>query len=148
MKRIVSGKQVASLWASQAQSEAFNQGRTLFFRDSGIYSYGRHFPIARHMKAPNGHVFVAFTTQGYSVTTAKHMSWVRNTLKGVSIVPCHNPDTFEPVSAAQDLEASAMEHEDKAKRARTQWAKEYNTAEALRLQGLAADVREWYSVRA
>lgn len=63
---------VAHLWAHQSQPSARSNNGNLFFRDSTIYSYGGHFPIARHV---NG--VVLFTTAHYSITTSAHSSRVR-----------------------------------------------------------------------
>lgn len=77
MKTVVSSNMVAHLWAGQSQPEARNQKGSLFFRDSTIYSYGSHFPIARHVKNKRGESAVLFTTRSYSATTAHHVSMVR-----------------------------------------------------------------------
>jgi len=70
MRTVVSSQEVAHLWANQAQPEARNAGGTLYFRDSTIYSYGSHFPMGRHVDG-----IVLFTTNTYSPTTSKHLSW-------------------------------------------------------------------------
>ena len=72
MRTVVSSQEVAHLWANQAQPEARNAGGTLYFRDSTIYSYGSHFPMGRHVDG-----IVLFTTNTYSPTTSKHLSWTR-----------------------------------------------------------------------
>lgn len=76
MRTVVSSREVAHLWAHQAQDEARNSGGTLYFRGDTIYSYGSHFPIARRVRAG----LVLFTTDSYSVTTAKHISYVRQAI--------------------------------------------------------------------
>lgn len=63
----MNNKQVAHLWANQSRPEA--KGSSYFFRGSTVFSYGSHFPIARHFKGA-----VLFTTRSYSVTTSKHIS--------------------------------------------------------------------------
>ena len=56
----------------------------MFIDGDTIYSYGRHFPIATW--GPRGVVYV--TTQRYSVSTARHISLVRQALNesGIAIV--------------------------------------------------------------
>lgn len=71
MKKVVDSRQVAHLWAHQSQSEARNSNGSVFFDGDTIFSYGRHFPMARHV---NG--VVLQTTKRYSVTTSKHQSYV------------------------------------------------------------------------
>jgi hypothetical protein len=73
MKKVFTDiSQVAHLWANRLQDEARNSGN-FYFNGDTIYSYGSHFPIAKHV---DGKVF--FTTQRYSNTTAKHISVVRD----------------------------------------------------------------------
>ena len=47
-----------------------------YFDGDTIYSYGSHFPIARHVKGKGGTSAVLFTTKGYSATTAQHKAIV------------------------------------------------------------------------
>lgn len=68
---------VAHVWAHRLQEEARNSTRSLFFNGDTIYSYGRHFPIARHVTDKHGRACVLFTTRDYSVTTSGHKSAVR-----------------------------------------------------------------------
>lgn len=63
-------KQVAHLWANKSRASA--KGSHFFFEGDTIYSYGSHFPIARHCDG-----VILFTRQDYSVTTSKHKSYVR-----------------------------------------------------------------------
>jgi hypothetical protein len=73
MKTVLTPENVAHYFANKLQENARNSGRTLFFENKIIYSYGYHFPIAKHYEN-----FVLFTTRGYSNTTAKHISLVRS----------------------------------------------------------------------
>lgn len=63
-------KQVAHLWANKSRESA--NGSHFFFEGDTIYSYGHHFPIARHHKG-----CVLFTQKDYSVTTSRHKGYVR-----------------------------------------------------------------------
>lgn len=65
MRKHSDNKEVAHWWANQTQAEG--HGSNFFFRGSTIYSYGPHFPIARHYKGA-----VLFTTDGYSDSTSRH----------------------------------------------------------------------------
>lgn len=82
---------IAHLWANQLQSEARNSGN-FFFRDDTIYSYGHHFPIAKHIKNADGVKAVLFTERSYSVTTSKHISVVRQAASHLNIIYCYRPD--------------------------------------------------------
>lgn len=66
----MNNREIAHLWAHQARDSA--RGSHFYFEGDTIYSYGSHFPIARHYKG-----VVLFTAHDYSVTTAKHKSFVR-----------------------------------------------------------------------
>lgn len=74
--------QVAHLWAHQTQASARNGGRrnNFYFKGDTIYSYGSHFPIARHVKNKRGESAVLFTTKSYSSTTSGHKSLVRGSI--------------------------------------------------------------------
>lgn len=66
---------VAHLWAHQAQDSARIGGRgNFYFEGDTIYSYGSHFPIARHVETKRGRA-VLFTTRDYSVTTSGHQQF-------------------------------------------------------------------------
>ena len=79
MKKVISSDQVAHFWANQTQSEARNARGSMYFRGDTIYSYGSHFPIARHVQC-NGKSAVLFTTESYSNTTAGHKSAVASAI--------------------------------------------------------------------
>lgn len=66
----MNNKEVAHLWANKSRERA--TGSHFYFDGDTIYSYGSHFPIARHYKG-----VVLFTTESYSSTTAKHKGYVR-----------------------------------------------------------------------
>lgn len=71
--------EIAHLWAHKSQPSARNAGHNFYFDGDTIYSYGSHFPIARHVS--NGkQSAILFTTRGYSVTTSKHLSLVRRAI--------------------------------------------------------------------
>jgi len=72
MKTVLDPQTVAHYWANKVQSNARNSNSSFYFENETIYSYGRHFPIAKHI---NGKVL--FTTRTYSNTTAKHISTAR-----------------------------------------------------------------------
>lgn len=92
MKKVFTDiSQVAHLWANQLQDEARNSGN-FYFNGKTIYSYGGHFPIAKHIEV-NGQKAVLFTTRGYSNTTAKHIAVVRQAASHLNVIKCYNPNT-------------------------------------------------------
>jgi len=82
---------IAHLWANQLQDEARNSGN-FYFDGKTIYSYGGHFPIAKHIEK-DGERAVLFTTRGYSNTTARHIAVVRHAASHLNVIKCYNPNT-------------------------------------------------------
>jgi hypothetical protein len=88
MKHVFNGKersQIAHLWMNKKQDHARDSRESFYFRGDTIYSYGSHFPIARHVRNSRGEDAVLMTTDTYSNTTAKHISMVRSALHGTVI---------------------------------------------------------------
>jgi hypothetical protein len=86
MKKVLSSDMVAHTWANQSQDEARTTTGNLYFNGDSIFSYGRHFCIARHVKGA-----ILFTTRSYSNTTAKHISIVRQACRDQKIIYCPDP---------------------------------------------------------
>jgi hypothetical protein len=72
--------EIPHLWAHRTQEEARNRQGNLYFNGDTIYSYGSHFPIARHAANEAGERSVLLTTATYSVTTSNHCSAVRSAI--------------------------------------------------------------------
>lgn len=89
MKRVFSShNEVAHVWASQSQPEG--RGGNIFFEDQVIYSYGRHFPVARF--APEFGAVVLFTNRGYSSSTGNHKTIIRGAIpNSFEVVYCNDP---------------------------------------------------------
>lgn len=107
MKTVYTNSELPHIWAHQKQDHG--RSSTMSFSDRTIYSYGRHFPIARHVTNKDGAPAVLFTTNSYSVTTAKHISFTRRAIpagipvfytKHVNHTP--RPDILEEYQAAVD----------------------------------------------
>lgn len=136
MKKVVSSDMVAHLWAAQSQSEARNANGSLYFRDSTIYSYGSHFPIASFRDAKDGSNLILFTDRSYSVTTSKHISITRSAIRhqGAALLYCDNPTASSPSEHTNNLRAMVHECEaalQKAARAKSRSAEYFSTAESL-----------------
>lgn len=80
MKQVVEPAMVAHLWAHQMQDYARNSGENFYFRNEHIYSYGSHFRCGSVVKNQQGQTVYLITDRTYSVTTAKHMNYVRNAI--------------------------------------------------------------------
>jgi len=120
MKTVVSSDNVAHLWAHKVQETARNGKSSIFFEGDTIYSYGHHFPMARHVKNKRGQSAILVTTRTYSVTTLRHQSIVRSSIPHSVPVFYVDDVTKDPeMSDAKDKETQAAEYLVKAKRART-----------------------------
>jgi hypothetical protein len=83
-----SNNEAAHIWASQSQTSG--RAGNVFFEDGVIYSYGRHFPVARF--APEFGNIVLFTDRGYSNSTGKHKSLIRAAIPAnYNVVYCDDP---------------------------------------------------------
>lgn len=77
MRQVYKTDEIPHLWAHKTQPAARNAQRNLYFDGDTIYSYGSHFPIARHIDGA-----ILMTTRGYSSTTAQHICAVRRAIPG------------------------------------------------------------------
>ena len=84
-----------------------------------IYSYGSHFEIARIVESPGAGRVVLFTTRSYSVSTSKHMGYVRYAIP--SSVQVFRVDDFyaTPQQVLESYVKRAIVAHTKASRART-----------------------------
>jgi hypothetical protein len=76
---------VAHAWANQTGKN--RRGFNMYYEGDTIYSYGSHFPIAKHVETPDGAKVVLFTTRTYGVSTAKH--------KTITWRACHHLTVFD-----------------------------------------------------
>lgn len=93
MKKVLNADNVAHTWANQQQDEARTPNNSFYFYNKTIYSYGSHFPIAKHTTNSKGEIAILFTTRSYSNTTSKHISKVRQSIPNKeNIIYCNNPE--------------------------------------------------------
>lgn len=127
----MNNRKVAHAWAGQQKPRA--TGSHYFFEGPSIFSYGRHFEIARHVTGVKGARAVLFTTRDYSMTTQRHKSYTRGALTGYDVfyVPRVDAAAF-PSNHAENLRhyvQSAKEAHEKARKAMS-WGKMYGAEEA------------------
>ncbi len=143
-KHVFDTGEIPHLWAHRTQDEARNRQGNLYFGGNTIYSYGPHFPIARHVVNEAGERAVLFTTATYSVTTSAHCSAVRSAIpSGISVfhVPnvCHGRYGGSELTADDhagnfaDYTDRIEEHVITSARARSSYSKEWNHERAARL---------------
>ena len=89
MKKVFSShNEAAHIWASQSQNEG--RAGNIEFEGQTIYSYGRHFPVARF--APEFGDIVLFTSRGYSSSTGKHKGIIRAAIPdSYQVIYCDDP---------------------------------------------------------
>ncbi len=101
----MNNSQVAHLWANQSRQSA--KGSSFYFEGSTIYSYGPHFPIARHYQGA-----VLMTTRGYSNTTAKHKSLTYRACHHLPVFhvldPLKDPNQTDVTRYAQTIDAEVL----------------------------------------
>lgn len=91
-KVLKSHREVAHFFANNVQEEA--RAGNMFFEHGKIYSYGRHFVIARRL--PND--TIVWSNRGYSASTNQHKALVKRAmLPGTRVVYCYDADV--PASA-------------------------------------------------
>jgi hypothetical protein len=126
-KEVFDTGEIPHLWAHKVQANARNAQGNLYFDGDTIYSYGGHFPIARHVvdnptkKTPKSAVL--FTTRSYSNTTSGHISAVRSSIpRDLPVFHVYNP-ALSPreslscyVSAVEAHAKSASERKMETKR--------------------------------
>jgi len=100
-------EEVCHVWAQQKQTEG--RASRVFFDGASIFSYGRHFEMARFI-TPD---IVFITTATYSVSTAKHLRMVRQAVshKTVFEVPSmfeHNQNVEHYIKLIRKLDGEVM----------------------------------------
>lgn len=125
-KTIFPTDEIAHLWMHQTQGAAYNQARNFYFEAATIFSYGGHFPIAKHVTGKNGKSkAILFTTRGYSVTTSKHIGNVRHAIDGNDVpvfyvLRLNANSEYEHMANLKEYAAQAVHHLAKSKTSRTQ----------------------------
>lgn len=105
--------EIPHLWAHKVQGSGRNQSGNLFFENEIIFSYGHHFPIAKHVTSASGkQTAILFTTSSYSVTTSKHISNVRLSIPhGTKVFHVSNVLASYPSDHTRNLAAYVRESE-------------------------------------
>lgn len=88
-KQVHTGAMVAHLWATRAQESARTRTGSFYFDKDTIYSYGAHFPIARHVER-NDQRYTLVTTKTSSVATANHAYQVQMALRSHDVIMCRD----------------------------------------------------------
>jgi hypothetical protein len=108
MKTVFTNDQLPHQWAHQTQSEGRNGNSSMFFHSDTIFSYGSHFPMAT-IHQHNGENVYFVTTRSYSVTTARHISTVRQSIPSSARVFFVYDPTLKPSQQAESFRAEVDE---------------------------------------
>lgn len=122
-------EEVAHFWAHQRQPEG--RASRVFFDGDTVYSYGRHFAIAKHYDGA-----VLFTTRKHSVSTAKHCSIVRNAIpEGVRVirVPYVEDARYHHAQNVAHFREEIARNMEAARRARKEFNRGWRLNEAERV---------------
>ena len=152
VKTVVHTGEVPHLWFHKVQPRAKNAGGNLYFEGDTIFSYGSHFPIARHVSSGKKNA-VLFTEKGYSIATSGHKSAVRSSLpEGTTvfhveevIIDGWNKSTAHKTNLASFIDRVAR-HLVTAARARVSYTKEYEHGAAVKLREEAREYAKFFKL--
>lgn len=128
--------EVTHVWASKSQEMGRTSSSNVYFNRDTIYSYGMHFPMARHL--PDGSV--AFTTRTFSPTTSGHCADVRRAVSHLTKVYLRDVVSL-PNQQIDSVKAQINKLVDEAALARMTVTKD-------RLLGEAKDIAENFNLYA
>ena len=140
-KQVYDSDMVAHLWANQSQESARNAQGNIYFDGRAIYSYGRHYCIARFAETKGQSYLtcpILYNKRPYSTTTAKHCSYVWLAMSAIQrerVICVDNPGATSLNEHAQNFQALATDYRQlltQASKARGRKAELLREAEALR----------------
>lgn len=116
MKYYRNNAEVVHAWAGRHSDDGKNPGQSIYFVGLTIYSYGSHFPMARHVSFND----VLLTYDSYSNTTCRHQSEVwrsvshKNTLYVHDVLdPLGTGGVAQTIAAAESLLKTAAKRRSK-----------------------------------
>lgn len=138
-KHVVSSDMVAHLWVHQTQSDARTPGTSglMYFEGDTIYSYGSHFPIARHVTNKRGEKAILFTTATYSVTTRGHCCCVESAIRGCGVPVFHVDHATEGMAARTEYASRFTAYLTEAAKSRKHTADFLRQARAIAMEAEA-----------
>jgi hypothetical protein len=127
-------------YASGQFDSGQNSSGNVFFNGDTVFSYGRHFPMAQRVQTMQGAEVFLITTDTYSVTTAKHITYATRALNGVSCfrVPNVNIETVAKYKRADNKMARA---------ANKDWRANVRKTNAVNHAANIADYRERFEAK-
>jgi hypothetical protein len=111
MKNIFTNSDLAHAYANQSQQSGRNSSGSFYFDGKAIYSYGRHFPIAKIVRNEQGIECMLFTYRSYSNSTSKQISIVRNATRQYKKIYCYSPEDSHELNFKSWLNLAEIEAE-------------------------------------
>ena len=109
MKNIFTNSELAHTYANQSQQSGRNSSGSFYFDGKAIYSYGRHFPIAKIVTNEQGLECMLFTYRSYSNSTSKQISIVRNATRQYKKIYCYSPEDSHELNFKSWLNLAEIE---------------------------------------
>lgn len=109
MKNIFTNSELAHTYANQSQQSGRNSSGSFYFDGKAIYSYGRHFPIAKIVRNEQGIECMLFTYRSYSNSTSKQISIVRNATRQYKKIYCYSPEDSHELNFKSWLNLAEIE---------------------------------------
>lgn len=138
--------QIARLWVDHNEGRYARPERVgfnVYYVGDTIYSYGRHFPIARFATSPTGERVVLFTSRGYSISTAKHIGIVRRALGYRRVHYVSNPSSNDWTTLAHECAERANALKASAARRRSDWRRDDDLRQAAEAMADANMFAKW-----
>lgn len=129
MRTVFTNAELPHLWAYARQAHGRNGTQSFYFYGDTIYSYGKHFPIARRLR----HDLFAVTTASYSITTTGHKRLARAAIPSwARVLWVDNPKMPADAADRQRSEAIALRFIQSASKRRSAELRQHDLAEAMR----------------
>lgn len=149
-KHVFKSDEIPHLWVHKTQDSARNQQGNFYFDGDTIYSYGSHYPLAKHVTAERKSAILINTStrnHGGSVTTTQHRYAVRRAIpEGVTVFDVDSLCEYT-VDHKANLESYLTESKDalgKAERSRKHGG--YDLARAFEMRDTARKYAQFFKV--
>lgn len=144
-KQVFDTGEIPHLWFHRSQESARNPQGNLFFRGDTIFSYGEHFPLARHVTSKSGKHAVMVNSGSYSFTTSGHQSQVRQAIASGTLVfevPSIREHSFDHAANLEHFVRESEKALQTAERARKHG--KYELATAMQMRDRAREYAKFF----
>ena len=111
MRHVFTNSEVPTVWLKQQQQNG--RGSNIFFEGDTLYSWGKHFTIAKIATARNGEAVIFMTDASNSTSTNRHISYTRQAIRNTQrrVVYCNDPSATNDQTSAFSANLSVMKRE-------------------------------------